>query len=214
MTCCCPHSRSTSKCFSLLARCYRWRFEQRGIDPAQQQLLEGLEQTGYRDKTVLEIGSGVGHLHQTLLEHGARSAVGIDLAPAMIEQATDLAAKRGLSDRTHYISGDFMQAAQDILPAEITILDKVVCCYPDADGLIHRALDKTDEILALTYPRRTWYTRLGVAIAALFMRLIGSAFRPYVHDPGRIECWILDAGFTKCYEKATRIWLTQAYRRE
>ena len=100
MPCCCPHSRSASKCFSLFARCYRWRFQHRGFEPAQKQLLEGLEQAGYRNKTVLEIGSGVGHLHQTLLECGAKSAVGIDLAPAMIEQARDWARQRGLAERT------------------------------------------------------------------------------------------------------------------
>lgn len=213
MNCCCPHSRSASKCFSLFARCYRWRSEHRDFEASQKQLLEGLEQAGYRDKTLLEVGSGVGHLHQTLLEQGARSAVGIDLAPAMIEQARDRAAKRGLSPQTHYISGDFVQSEETLLPAAVTILDKVVCCYPDADGLIHRALDRTGEIMALTYPRNTWYTRFGVRIAALFMRLLGSAFRPYVHDPAQIEHWIVEAGFEKCYENTTPLWLTQVYQK-
>lgn len=213
MTCCCPHSRSASRCFSLFARCYRWRFEYRGFEPSQRRLLEGIEQAGYRDKTLLEVGSGVGHLHQTLLEGGARSAVGIDLAPAMIEQAKDWAERRGLSDQVRYITGDFMDSGESIGSAQITILDKVVCCYPDAEGLIQHALNKTGEIFALTYPRRTWYTRLGVAIAALFMRLIGSAFRPYVHDPQQIEQWIRDAGFSPCYENRTLVWLSQVYRR-
>lgn len=213
MNCCCPHSRSASKCFSLFARCYRWRFEHRGFEPSQRQLLEGLEQAGYQGKTLLEVGSGVGHLHQTLLERGAKSAVGIDLAPAMIEQARDWADKRGLSQQSHYIEGDFVQADHTILPADITILDKVVCCYPDADGLLHRALERTGETIALTYPRNTWYTRLGVWFGALFMRLLGSAFRPYVHDPGQIEQWIDEAGFHKCYENTTLVWLTQVYQK-
>lgn len=213
MNCCCPHSRSASKCFSLFARCYRWRFEHRGFEPSQKQLLEGLEKAGYRDKTLLEVGSGVGHLHQTLLERGARSAVGIDLAPAMIEQASDWATKRGLSDYTCYLSGDFMEVADNIQPADINILDKVVCCYPDADGLVHRCLEKTGEVIALTYPRHTWYTRFGVAVSAFFLRLVGSAFRPYVHDPEQIEQWITEAGFSKCYENTTLLWLTQVYRR-
>ncbi len=213
MTCCCPHSRSASKCFSLFARCYRWRFQWRGFEPAQKQLLEGLSQAGFEGKTLLEVGSGVGHLHQTLLERGAKSAVGIDLAQAMIEQARDWAAKRGLSDRTHYISGDFMEESEAIQPAQVTILDKVVCCYPDADGLVHRSLDKTTEVFALTFPRNTWYTRMGVTISALLMRLLGSAFRPYVHDPRQIEQWITQAGFTRCYENNTFVWLTQVYHK-
>lgn len=213
MNCCCPHSRSASKCFSLFARCYRWRFEHRGFEASQKQLLEGLEKAGYEGKTVLEVGSGVGHLHQTLLERGARSAMGIELAPAMNDQASDWAAKRDLSDRTEYISGDFMQLANEIDAADVTILDKVVCCYPDAEGMVHRALEKTGEVIALTYPRQTWYTRLGVGLIALFLRLVGSAFRPYVHDPRQIEQWITDAGLTRCYENTTLLWLTQVYQK-
>lgn len=213
MSCCCPHSRSASKCFSLFARRYRRRFEKRGFEPSQRQLLEGLARAGYRDKTLLEIGSGVGHLHQTLLERGAQRAVGIDLAPAMIEQARQWAKERNLSDRVAYLSGDFMEQTALIQPAQVTLLDKVVCCYPHAEALIEAALAKTTEVVALTYPRDKGYTRAGVALGAAFFRLVGSAFRPYVHDPVRIEQWICEAGFEKLYEQSTVIWLTQVFRR-
>ncbi len=58
--------------------------------------MAGLEQVGYREASVLDIGCGVGHLHQTLLEQGASAAVGIDLAPKMLSEAKDWADERGL----------------------------------------------------------------------------------------------------------------------
>jgi magnesium-protoporphyrin O-methyltransferase len=211
--CCCPHSRSAGRCFSFFARSYRRRFERRGFEASQQHLLAGLAQVGIGAKTMLEIGAGVGHLHQTLLERGAAMAVGVDLAPAMIEQARHWARDRGLADRVDYICGDFMALGEQIQPAQVTILDKVVCCYPDAEGLVHRSLDVTTEVYALSYPRDRWFTRGGVAVAAVVFRMLGSAFRPYLHHPATLERWITEAGFTKCFEASTAIWLTQVYRR-
>ncbi len=213
MPCCCPHSNSAGKVFSLFARRYRKRFQRRGFEASQEQLMTGLRQAGYVDATVLEIGSGVGHFHQTMLERGASRAVGIDLAPRMIEEARGWARERGLADRVEYVQGDFMELDQQLPPAQVTVLDKVVCCYPDADGLVHRSLAKTGRVYGLTYPRDRWYVRFGVAVGALLLRLVGSDFRPYVHDPLRIERWIEEAGFRKQYQRHTVIWLTQVYTR-
>lgn len=213
MHCCCPHARSASRLFSFAARRYRRRFEKCGFEPSQRQLMEGLSKAGFAAARVLEIGSGVGHFHQTLLERGAGSAVGVDLAPRMIDEARRWAGERGLADRTRYVEGDFLLLAQSLEPADVTVLDKVVCCYPDADALVHRSLEKTARVYGLTYPRDRWYVRLGAGLGTALMKLVGSDFRPYVHDPARIENWVQEVGFRKCYEATTPIWLTQVYVR-
>jgi len=214
MTCCCPHSRSTGKFFSLFARLYRRRFEKRGFEPSQKQLLQGLDNIGYQGASLLEIGCGVGHLHQSLLERGARSAVGIDLSPAMLKEARNWAIERGLRERTRYIEGDFMELADTLESADVTLLDKVVCCYPDADGLVHASLAKTRRVYALIYPRDRWYVRMGVAVGSFFMWLIRSDFRPYVHDPAQIVNWITAEGFEQVFEMTTLVWVSQIYVQE
>ncbi|MEJ2686884.1 MAG: class I SAM-dependent methyltransferase [Gammaproteobacteria bacterium] len=213
MSCCCPHARSASRLFSFAARRYRRRFERHGFERSQQQLMAGLALAGFGDARVLEIGSGVGHLHQSLVEQGAASAVGIDLAPRMIDEARRWAADRGLAERTRYLEGDFMTLAPEVPAADVVVLDKVVCCYPDADGLVHRSLEKAGRVYALTYPRDRWYVGLGAALATGAMKLVGSDFRPYVHQPERVEAWVRDAGFRKCHEATTPIWLTQVFVR-
>lgn len=213
MPCCCPHSNSANRVFSLFARRYRKRFQRRGFEPSQKQLLTGLRQADYVDASVLEIGSGVGHLHQTMLEQGAAHAVGIDLAARMIEEARQWAQERGLGERVEYLEGDFMEMDAALAVADVTVLDKVVCCYPDADGLVHRSLAKTRRVYGLTYPRDRWYVRAAVALGALGLRLVGSSFRPYVHDPAQVERWIAEAGFRKLYEDRTFVWLTQVFVR-
>lgn len=213
MSCCCSHSRSAARLFSAVARRYRRRFARRGFEPSQTQLLAGLEAAGYEGASLLEVGCGVGHLHQSLLERGASSAIGIDLAPKMISEAKRWAAQRGLGDRTRYLVGDFLFLGDNVEKAEVTLLDKVVCCYPDAEGLVAASLKVTKRVYALTYPRSRWFVRWAGRLGSALMWLLRSDFRAYVHDPLEIEHWIGEAGFRKRYEACTALWLTQVYVR-
>ncbi len=212
MQCCSPHARSAGKFFSRFAGSYRRRFTRKGFEDCQQQMLAGIQQAGFKDTTLLEIGCGVGQLHMHLLDQGASSAVGVDLAPTMIDEARAWASDRGLDTRTDYHVGDFM-LMDNIAPADITLMDKVICCYPDVDGLVHRSLAATQRVYALTYPRNTWLMRSAVKIGSIVMKLIGSDFRPYVHDPEQVEQWVRAAGFDKTYQNHTFIWLSQVYSR-
>ena len=211
MSCCCPHSKSGGKIFSLFARSYRRRFSKKGFEPSQQQLMAGLKQVGYENADLLEVGSGVGYLHQTLLQQGASSATGIDLAPDMLEEAQNWADEKGLADRVNYLQGDFIELLDQVKPAEVTLLDKVVCCYPHAELLVKHSLEKTKRVYALTYPRKRWFISAAVAISAIFLKLMGSNFRPYVHNPDDIERWVTEAGFNKAFQDQTWIWLSQVY---
>jgi magnesium-protoporphyrin O-methyltransferase len=211
MSACCGHVQSAGRFFSFFAKRYRKRFSKKGFEPAQRLLLAGLDQLDLTDATVLEIGSGVGHLHQTLLERGAGSAVGVDLAPKMLAEAQAWAGERGLSERVEYIEGDFMALDTEPGNADLCLLDKVVCCYPDAHGLVAMSLSKTKRVYALIYPRDRWFMRFGSAAASFGLWLIRSEFRPYVHDPIQIEHWITDSGFAKQCEDRTVAWLIQIY---
>jgi len=213
MSCCCPHAQSAGRLFSFFAARYRKRFERKGFEPPQKQLFAGIKQAGFQDSSILEIGCGVGYFHQTLLENGAASAVGVELAANMIAQAKDRAKQINISDRTAYLQGDFISLADEIMPADLTLLDKVICCYPDADTLVHKSLQKTQRVYAVIYPRDRLLTKVGVSIGAFLMRLVCSDFRPYVHDPKKIEQWVSEAGFEKVYENTTAVWLAQVYKK-
>jgi len=213
MSCCCPHSRSAGRFFSRFAPRYRRRFQRKGFEPSQRSLLEGIERAGFQNATILEIGSGVGALHQHLLKQGAASAVGVDLSPKMIEEAEALARENGLEDRTRYRVGDFVEEAESFELADVVILDKVICCYPDAERIVQTSAAQARRAYAYSIPRYRWYVRFGAALTALALRLLRSDFRPYVHDPERIDAWLAAAGFAKRYENCTVAWLTRAYVR-
>jgi len=175
--------------------------------------MQGLEQAGYQDATLLEVGSGVGYLHQTLLEQGAKSAIGIDFSHDMLKEAKNWAAEKNLTERTQYIQGDFIELLDEVEPADTTVLDKVVCCYPYAELLVNSSIAKTRRVYALTYPRKRWFIKLAVEIMAVALKITGSDFRAFVHNPEDIEHWITQAGFKKTYQEQTFIWLTQIYQK-
>jgi magnesium-protoporphyrin O-methyltransferase len=213
MACCCLHNCDTGRLFSRFARRYRKRYEKKGFEPSQRQLLEGIRHAGIGGARLLEIGCGVGALHQRLIEDGALSALGIDLSERMLNEARDAARVHGLVDRTEYQQGDFVEVTDSVEPADVTILDKVICCYPDAEGLVQKSLARTRRVYAYTIPRNRWITRIGAELLAVGLRLLGSRFRSYVHDPRQVEAWVRAEGFEKRYANNTFIWMTEVYVR-
>jgi magnesium-protoporphyrin O-methyltransferase len=213
MQCCQPATGAAARFFSWFARRSGRHYRKRGLGKVQQQLASAIEEAGIEGVSLLDIGCGVGFLHQSLLNHGAARATGIDLSEKMLVEARALAAEQSLSDRTDYVLGDFVAMAADLPGADVTILDKVVCCYPDAKTLVVRSLEKTGKVYALTYPRAHLLNRLTTSAEAICLKLVGCDFRPYVHDPESIEQWIEAMGFRKRKQHQSWVWLTQVYVR-
>lgn len=213
MQCCAPSAKEAGRFFSWFARRSRRHYQKRGLGKTQRQLLDGIRAQGVAGASVLDVGCGVGFLHQELLIQGAARSTGVDLSESMIAEARTLARERALEARTDYRLGDFMDIAEALPQADVTVLDKVVCCYPDAEGLISGSIEKTARVYALTYPRPHLVNRILTAVEATALWLIRCNFRPYVHDPVDIERWILERGFRKQFEDSTFIWITQVYAR-
>ena len=213
MNCCNPIQTDTGRLFSWFAVPHRLKFRLFGFEKTQRQLLEGISGAGYTSASLLEIGCGPGYLHQALLRDGAADAIGVDLSAGMLDEARAAARTAGLEARTDYRLGDFVQLADDVPDADITILDKVVCCYPDWEALLDRSLGKTRRIYALTYPRDRLTTRAGERLLHLGMRLIHCCYQPYIHDPKKLQQRILQHGFQLDFQALTSSWHTQVYVR-
>lgn len=210
---CCGHNEDTGRFFSWMAGSSRKRFEKKGFEQSQKFLLEGLQQAGYQGASVLEIGSGAGNFHQTLLLNGADRATGVDLAPRMLDQARAWARDRQLESRVEYRLGDFVELAAAIEPVDVTVLDKVVCCYPDAESLVLKSLEKTRRVYALTFPRNTWINRSLSKLMGKIFWLFRCNYRNYVHHPDKIESWITGAGFRRLTRNQTLVWQSEVYVR-
>lgn len=177
-------------------------------------MVTGLMQANIQQDSILDIGCGTGYLHQSLLLSGAKYSIGVDLSENMLNEAKKLANEQQLENRTEYLLGHYLDLAENIPSSDVTILDKVICCDPDAESLIKTAAIKSKKYIALTYPRTHLLNRLGVFIIAIVMKIFRIEFRNYLYQPEAVEAWLISAGFKKNFENRTHIWLTQLYVRQ
>jgi SAM-dependent methyltransferase len=213
MNCCSSIARSTGTMFSWAAPWYALRYRVLGLDGHQRAMLDALRDLGLDGSTVLDIGCGVGALHRWLLKHGAARAVGVDLSQGMLDQAGKLSKRAGLTGRVSYVHGDFVNCAAGLACADVTVLDRVVCCYPDAEALVNTSLDKTRRAYALIYPRGHLLNRWAAGLMGWGLGLLGVEYRAFVHDPERIQRWITARGFGKSAQRLSPLWMMQVYSR-
>jgi 2-polyprenyl-3-methyl-5-hydroxy-6-metoxy-1,4-benzoquinol methylase len=187
------------------------RYRRKGLDDHQKYIVESLESIGLNGVSLLEVGCGVGVLHQTLLEKGAATAVGIDLAPRALEFAQSRASERQLDQRTEYKLGDIVEMSDTLDPVDITVMDKVVCCYPAPKELIEAAMTHTRGAIALTYPRKHFFSELSNHLWNFGFWLFRSDFRSFVHDPLLVQRSIEAFGFHRVFNHDSSMWHTQVY---
>jgi 2-polyprenyl-3-methyl-5-hydroxy-6-metoxy-1,4-benzoquinol methylase len=214
-SCCssCATFPGTNKFFSKESKRYLKQFKKQGLAKEQQLLVKGIECSPIAGQSILEIGCGIGGLHLTLLQHGASSANGIEISEGMLESAKQLSKELGFEQQTAYHLGDFAQFNGEIDNADITILDKVVCCYEDVDTLLQKSLLKTKRLYALSYPKPTLLVRISFEGLIILAKLFRWSFRPYWHDWDRIVRKIAESGFRETYCSSTMMWTVRVLER-
>jgi hypothetical protein len=171
------------------------RYRRKGLTASAQWLRETLASEGLDGRTVLEVGGGVGGLQIELLEAGAASAVNVELVDSYEVPAQSLLAEHGLGGRVERRVGDFAQDEGGAPGADIVVMHRVLCCYPDADLLMTIACRRAEQRVAITIPRHTWWIRAGMWMANAWLRLRRIAFQAYVHQPEPILGVATSRGF-------------------
>jgi magnesium-protoporphyrin O-methyltransferase len=170
------------------------RYRKRGLDKTARRMVELLSQAGVQNATVLEIGGGVGEIQLELLRGGAASATNLELSPAYDAEAARLIAEAGLADRVQRRLVDIAANPTAVEPADIVVLHRVVCCYPDYAKLLGAAADRARQQLVLSYPPRNPLSRAVVATQNLLLRLSGREFRAFVHPPAAMLAVLAEHG--------------------
>jgi magnesium-protoporphyrin O-methyltransferase len=176
-------------------------------------LIDGLGAGGVEGLTVLDIGAGVGAAHQALLAMGAAAVTDVDGSAAYVAAAREEAARQGTVDRVDYRVGDFVELAPDIPAADLVVLDRVVCCYPDMEALVRASVGHARVRYGLVYPRDTWWIRAGAAVLNGLARLVRMRTRAYVHRTGAVDELVRAAGFAPRLHRHSTFWQVAVYER-
>jgi len=180
----CCNPRGCDRLFGArFARRVARRYRKRGLDRPARRIVDFVAARGVDGATVLEVGGGVGEIQLELLKRGAASTVNLELSPAYEREAETLLREAGFESRAQRRLHDIAVDPDAVEPADVVVLNRVVCCYPDYERLLDAAAEKARRIVVFSHPPGNAIARAFVAVENLGLRLARKEFRVFIHPP-------------------------------
>jgi hypothetical protein len=189
------------------------RYHKKGPRKTTRILIDALKAEGVRGMTLLDIGGGIGALQQELFRIGVIRATNVEASPAYLEISKEEANRRGYADRVSYHHANFIDIAPAIAEADIVTLDRVICCYPDAQILVKLSAARANHLYGVVYPEYRWLIKVFAATVNLFLRLRKCAMRSFVHRPDMIDATIRSEGLQPRFHRKSFPWQIVVYSR-
>lgn len=185
------------------------RYRDQGLTGSARHIVEVLSGCGVEGLSVLDIGGGVGAVGLELIKAGAASAVNLELSSSYRQVASALALECGLEDRVQMVVADAADPSQTG-PADVVVMNRVVCCYPDGDALMDSAIARAGRYLALSYPTPHWGSKTVIGFENLMRKRRGSEFRTFVHPAETVD-GPAAAGFRPIYRRTRPVWAVRVW---
>jgi magnesium-protoporphyrin O-methyltransferase len=182
------------------------RYRKRGLDKTARRMVGFLEASGIAGATVIEVGGGVGEIEIELLRRGALRTVNLELSAAYDREARRLLAEAELEGRAERRLHDIAVDPEGVEPADVVVLHRVVCCYPDYERLLGAAAGRARRLVVFSYPRRNAVSRAVVALQNAGFRLARKQFRTFVHPPADMLAVLRARGLEATFAHSGLVW--------
>lgn len=210
----CCNARGCDEFFTpRMARRAAERYRKNGVDKTAKRMVAFLEEHGIEGATVLEIGGGVGEVQIELLKRGAARTVNLELSPGYDDEAMVLMREAGVEGRAERRLHDVADDPGGVEPADVVVLHRVVCCYPDYERLLSSAADHARRLLVFSYPPRNMLSRLLLGAQNLLFRLQRKEFRTFAHPPARMLGVVEERGLLLAYTHRPVVWQIAGFER-
>jgi 2-polyprenyl-3-methyl-5-hydroxy-6-metoxy-1,4-benzoquinol methylase len=213
MVCCTRYCAAETQFDRKVAERDLQRYRRRGADAITKLMLTELRSWPLQGGDLLDVGGGIGIISMELADAGVATATVVEASPAYLEVARHEVGSRYGSRPTQFVLGDFAVVAPTLAAADVVTLDRVVCCYPDAEVLLRCVAARARRLVAFSYPRDRWYMRTLTAVQNFWRRLKGNAFRTFVHPSRRMAALLEAAGFVRAARRGTAVWVLDIYHR-
>jgi magnesium-protoporphyrin O-methyltransferase len=195
-----------------LARKDARRYRRKGLRGSGRTIVERAREVGLGGADVLEIGGGIGALAVELVEAGAARATSLEVSTGYEAAARELRCEHGLEQRIELRIADVVED-ESIGAADVVVMERVVCCYPDAEALVGAAATRARRRLVLSYPRYNLVSRMLIRAVNVVLRLRGLEFRTYAHSPATISAAAERAGLRPGGPESGLVWRVAAFDR-
>jgi 2-polyprenyl-3-methyl-5-hydroxy-6-metoxy-1,4-benzoquinol methylase len=210
----CCNARGCDEFFSArMATRAAERYRKNGIDKTAKRMLGFLEERGIEGASVLEIGGGVGELQIELLKRGAVRTLNLELSAGYDGEATRLLREANVEGRAERRLHDLAADPDGVEAADVVVLHRVVCCYPDYERLLGAAADHARRLLVFSYPPRNVLSRFLLGSENLLLRPRRKEVRAFVHPPARMLAVVEDSGLRRTYAHEPLVWQIAGFER-
>jgi Methyltransferase domain len=189
------------------------RYRRTGLDGTSRRIVDLIKTRGVEGKTLLEVGGGVGAVEIELLKVGMAKAVNVELTPTYESAAGELLGEAGLAGRVERRVMDFAESGTEVESADVVIMNRVICCYPDMPKLAGAAAQHARDVVVMSFPNDRWWTRLGLMVTNFGFRVVRMQFRVFLHSPHLIEAAVEQHGFRKALNERGLLWQVVALER-
>ncbi|MDQ4503503.1 methyltransferase domain-containing protein [Sinomonas sp. ASV322] len=183
------------------------RYGRRGLRQSERRIVEFLAGTGIEGATVLEIGGGVGEIQLELLKRGAARAVNLELSAGYEEDAARLIERAGFGGRIERRLGvDLAEEGDGVEAADVVVLHRVVCCYPDYAKLLTAAADHARRAIVFSYPTANLPARAFIRLMNGLLAASGRSFRGFIHPPEAMADVVRGQGLEPSFQWHSPVW--------
>jgi hypothetical protein len=185
----------------------------KGLGDIERRMVALAAEPGVEDARVLEIGGGVGALQAELLAAGAARGEVVEIVAAYEPYARELARERGLEERTTFRVVDVLDEPEAVEPADVVLLNRVVCCSPNGVELARRSAELSTRTLVLSFPRDAVWVRFGVRLVNAGLAVFGRSFRLFAHPRRALVAAAEGEGLSLAGGWRGALWELTAFRR-
>lgn len=203
---CCDPKGYQAVFSSRFARRVAKRYSKRGLSPAASRMVGFVSEHGLEGATVLEIGGGVGELHVELLRRGAARVTNLEISTSYEAEARALLERAGLTERVTRGFGDIATSPELAEPADVVVMHRVVCCYPDYQLLLSVAANHARRLLVYSHPADNVVAKAIIGSENLVRRLQRNPFRAFVHPPDAMVAAAEGDGLRTEYRHRAKDW--------
>ena len=189
-----------------LARRVARRYSKRGLSPTAQRIVRFVQANGIDGASVLEIGGGVGEIQLELLRLGAARVTNLEISTNYEAEASRLLEDSRMADRVTRRFLDIARSPGQVDPADVVVLHRVVCCYPNYQALLSAAASHAKRLLVYSHPDDNPVTRASFWTENFLRSLRGNDFRAYIHPPEAMIAVAEREGLSTTYRHRSWKW--------
>jgi len=190
-------------------------YRKEGPKATTKQLINALRVENVEGATLLDIGGGLGDIQHEMLGKGVREAQNVEASRAYLEASRVEAERLGHLAQVRFIHGNFVDLADELEPADIVTLDRVICCFHDMERLVALSSQKAKGLYGVVYPRDVWWVKLGLQLYYNSRNwLKGNPMRYFFHSKKAVEDLLSEEGFDRQFHREMGSWQVVVFKRK